>query len=118
MAAVACDESVRNHSTNLLRRLLGNINSRIFPINSKKMNGICKIDQGGLHKLNGYGHEILAGVSWARVLLPLKTRRVDETIPPTDVVVRKDGCQLGVLLVTRPRFKITRSGINSPVVAL
>ncbi|GFU79661.1 hypothetical protein TNCV_1534371 [Trichonephila clavipes] len=31
---------------------------------------------------------------WARVLLPLKTRRVDEAIPPADVVVRKDGFQL------------------------
>ncbi|GFS48674.1 hypothetical protein TNCV_2707301 [Trichonephila clavipes] len=34
------------------------------------------------------------GVLGARVLLPLKTRRVDEAIPPTDVVVRKEGCQL------------------------
>ncbi|GFU78656.1 uncharacterized protein TNCV_2302671 [Trichonephila clavipes] len=36
----------------------------------------------------------MAGVSWARTLLPLKTRRVDEAIPPADVVVRKEGCQL------------------------
>ncbi|GFS61783.1 hypothetical protein TNCV_4345031 [Trichonephila clavipes] len=45
-------------------------------------------------KLSGYGHELVAGVSWARVLLPLKTRRVDEAIPPADVVVKKEGCQL------------------------
>ncbi|GFS74790.1 hypothetical protein TNCV_1690861 [Trichonephila clavipes] len=36
----------------------------------------------------------MAGVSWARDLLPLKTRRVDEDIPPADVVVRKEGFQL------------------------
>ncbi|GFV34691.1 hypothetical protein TNCV_1449951 [Trichonephila clavipes] len=42
----------------------------------------------------GYGHELVAGLSWARVLLSLKTRRVDEAIPPTDVVVRKNGFQL------------------------
>ncbi|GFU55547.1 hypothetical protein TNCV_4339421 [Trichonephila clavipes] len=36
----------------------------------------------------------VAGVTGARVLLPLKTRRVDEAIPPADVVVRKEGCQL------------------------
>ncbi|GFX06328.1 transposable element Tcb2 transposase [Trichonephila clavipes] len=44
--------------------------------------------------LSGYGHELVAGVSWARVLLPLKTRRVDEAIPPADVVFRKEGFQL------------------------
>ncbi|GFW46479.1 fukutin [Trichonephila clavipes] len=44
--------------------------------------------------LSGYGHELMAGVSWARVLLPLKTRRVDGAIPPADVVVKKEGCQL------------------------
>ncbi|GFS87237.1 hypothetical protein TNCV_213581 [Trichonephila clavipes] len=43
---------------------------------------------------SGYGHELVAGVSWARVLLPLKIRRVDEAIPTADVVVRKQGCQL------------------------
>ncbi|GFS99552.1 hypothetical protein TNCV_2802811 [Trichonephila clavipes] len=43
---VPCDESVRNLSTNLLRRLsLGNINSRLFPINSKKKYGIFKLDK-------------------------------------------------------------------------
>ncbi|GFX06833.1 uncharacterized protein TNCV_1201501 [Trichonephila clavipes] len=47
-----------------------------------------------VEKSVGYGHELVAGVSWARILLPLKTRRVDEAIPPTDVVVRKEGCQL------------------------
>ncbi|GFV11784.1 hypothetical protein TNCV_977731 [Trichonephila clavipes] len=30
----------------------------------------------------------------AVVLLPLKTRRVDEAIPPANVVVRKEECQL------------------------
>ncbi|GFX96755.1 hypothetical protein TNCV_1647901 [Trichonephila clavipes] len=50
-------------------------------------------------KLSGYGHELVAGVSWARVswaraLLPLKTSRVGEAIPPTDMVVRKEGFQL------------------------
>ncbi|GFW45443.1 alpha-2 adrenergic receptor [Trichonephila clavipes] len=45
-------------------------------------------------QLSGCGYEFVAGVSWARVLLPLKTRRVDEAIPPADVVVRKKGCQL------------------------
>ncbi|GFX43112.1 hypothetical protein TNCV_2711561 [Trichonephila clavipes] len=45
-------------------------------------------------KLSGYGHKLVAGVSWARVLLPLKTRRVDEAIPPADVVVRKEVWQL------------------------
>ncbi|GFT22742.1 hypothetical protein TNCV_1856221, partial [Trichonephila clavipes] len=45
-------------------------------------------------QLSGYGHELVAGVSWARVLLPLKTRRVDEAIPPADVVVRKEGFEL------------------------
>ncbi|GFX74848.1 hypothetical protein TNCV_636751 [Trichonephila clavipes] len=49
---------------------------------------------GGLAQLSGYGREFVAGVSWARVLLPLKARRVDEAIPPADVVVRKEGCQL------------------------
>ncbi|GFV44393.1 transposable element Tcb2 transposase [Trichonephila clavipes] len=44
--------------------------------------------------LSGYGHELVAGVSWARVLLPLKTCRVDEAIPPADVVVRKERFQL------------------------
>ncbi|GFV09650.1 hypothetical protein TNCV_2937611 [Trichonephila clavipes] len=44
--------------------------------------------------LSGYGHELVVGVSWARVLLPLKTRRVDEAIPPADVVVRKEEFQL------------------------
>ncbi|GFW53233.1 c-factor [Trichonephila clavipes] len=44
--------------------------------------------------LSGYGQELVAGVSWARVLLPLKTRLVDEVIPPADVVVRKEGLQL------------------------
>ncbi|GFU37519.1 hypothetical protein TNCV_4274491 [Trichonephila clavipes] len=44
--------------------------------------------------LSGYGHELVARVSWVRVLLSLKTRRVDEAIPPADVVVRKEGCQL------------------------
>ncbi|GFV40661.1 hypothetical protein TNCV_2268321 [Trichonephila clavipes] len=43
---------------------------------------------------NGYGLELVAGVSWARVLWPLKTRRVDEAIPPADVVVRKEGFEL------------------------
>ncbi|GFV20162.1 hypothetical protein TNCV_4194601 [Trichonephila clavipes] len=44
--------------------------------------------------LRDYGHELVAGVSRARALLPLKTRRVDEAIPPADVVVRKEGFQL------------------------
>ncbi|GFT84196.1 uncharacterized protein TNCV_1150081 [Trichonephila clavipes] len=43
---------------------------------------------------NGYGHELVAGVSWARALLPLKTRRVGEAIPPADVVIRKEWFQL------------------------
>ncbi|GFU86979.1 hypothetical protein TNCV_485901 [Trichonephila clavipes] len=42
-------------------------------------------------ELSGYGHELVTGVSWARVLMPLKTRRVEEAIPPADVVVRKEG---------------------------
>ncbi|GFW62882.1 hypothetical protein TNCV_4452311 [Trichonephila clavipes] len=42
-----------------------------------------------VRQLSGYGHELVAGV-----LLPLKTRRVDEAISPTDVVVRKEGFQL------------------------
>ncbi|GFX63699.1 integrase catalytic domain-containing protein [Trichonephila clavipes] len=45
-------------------------------------------------KLSGYGHELVAGVSWARALLPLKTRRVNEAIPPADVVVKKEWFQL------------------------
>ncbi|GFT35429.1 hypothetical protein TNCV_922481 [Trichonephila clavipes] len=64
------------------------------------------------YELSGYGHELVAGVSWARALLPLKTRRVDEVIPPADVVVKKEGSSSGVLLVTRPRLKITRFVIN------
>ncbi|GFS73000.1 DDE_3 domain-containing protein [Trichonephila clavipes] len=36
----------------------------------------------------------VAGVLWAQVLLPLKRRCIDEAIPPADVVVRKEGCQL------------------------
>ncbi|GFX37355.1 hypothetical protein TNCV_3106071 [Trichonephila clavipes] len=44
--------------------------------------------------LSGYGDEFVAGVSWARVLLPLKTSRAEEAIAPADVVVRKEGCQL------------------------
>ncbi|GFW04651.1 hypothetical protein TNCV_3897031 [Trichonephila clavipes] len=59
--------------------------------------------------LSGYGHELVAGLSRARVLLPLQTRRVDEGIPPADVVDRKRGSSSGVLLVTRPRLKITRN---------
>ncbi|GFW89560.1 hypothetical protein TNCV_1515111 [Trichonephila clavipes] len=47
-----------------------------------------------LLKTSGYGHELVAEVSRARVLLPLKTRRVDEAIPPTDMVVRKEWFQL------------------------
>ncbi|GFT07996.1 hypothetical protein TNCV_2589221 [Trichonephila clavipes] len=45
-------------------------------------------------KLSGYGHELVVAVSWARALLPLKTRHVDEAIPPADVVVRKEGFRL------------------------
>ncbi|GFT04805.1 hypothetical protein TNCV_4477101 [Trichonephila clavipes] len=48
----------------------------------------------GLAQLSGYGHELVAGMSWARVRLPLKTRRVDEAIPPAGVVVRKEGFHL------------------------
>ncbi|GFX27823.1 hypothetical protein TNCV_2614831 [Trichonephila clavipes] len=44
--------------------------------------------------LSSYSHELVAGVLWTRVLLPLKTRRVDEAIPLADVVVRKEGCHL------------------------
>ncbi|GFT61553.1 hypothetical protein TNCV_34141 [Trichonephila clavipes] len=43
---------------------------------------------------SGYSPELVARVSWARALLPLKTRRVDKAIPPTDVVVRKEWFQL------------------------
>ncbi|GFT15426.1 uncharacterized protein TNCV_3264461 [Trichonephila clavipes] len=69
-------------------------------------------------RLSGYGHELVAGVLWARALFSLKTRRVYEAIPPADVVVRKKGSISGVLLVTRPRLKITRFVMNSPFVAL
>ncbi|GFT83729.1 hypothetical protein TNCV_3891101 [Trichonephila clavipes] len=51
-------------------------------------------NQEMIGKLSDYGHELVAGVSWAPVLLPLKTRRVDEAIPPAVVVVRKKGFQL------------------------
>ncbi|GFX27834.1 hypothetical protein TNCV_2614941 [Trichonephila clavipes] len=54
---------------------------------------VWNLVEGGLAQLSGYGHELEAGASWDRVLLPLKTRRVDETNPPADVVVRKEGCQ-------------------------
>ncbi|GFU36331.1 hypothetical protein TNCV_559631 [Trichonephila clavipes] len=29
-------------------------------------------------KRNGYGHELVIGVSWVRVLVPLKTRHIEE----------------------------------------
>ncbi|GFX78397.1 retrovirus-related Pol polyprotein from transposon 412 [Trichonephila clavipes] len=63
----------------------------------KRLNDVVMRIQKSPHskpKLSGYGHELVAGVSRTRVLLPLKTRRVDEAIPPSDTVVRKEGCQL------------------------
>ncbi|GFW55905.1 hypothetical protein TNCV_4390471 [Trichonephila clavipes] len=46
-------------------------------------------DLSQTNSLNSYGHELMV-----RILLPLKTHRVDEDIPPADVVVRKERCQL------------------------
>ncbi|GFW26076.1 hypothetical protein TNCV_3308471 [Trichonephila clavipes] len=60
-------------------------------VNVKTSTGILK---RAITKLSGYGHELVAGVSWARVLLLLNTRRVDDAIPPADVVVKKDWYQL------------------------
>ncbi|GFY25124.1 uncharacterized protein TNCV_2693151 [Trichonephila clavipes] len=50
----------------------------------------CVIIRISAYTGNMNSHELVAGVSWARVLLPLKSCRVDEA----DVVVRKEWCQL------------------------
>ncbi|GFX31277.1 hypothetical protein TNCV_2060961 [Trichonephila clavipes] len=64
-----------------------------------RIRGMRNYSNLGVHRnyekrLSGYSHEHVAGVSWARVLLSLKTRHVDDVIPPADVVVRKEECQL------------------------
>ncbi|GFV13701.1 hypothetical protein TNCV_5009831 [Trichonephila clavipes] len=60
---------------------------------SKKIVNMFMFKRPLVGMLSGYDHELVAGVSWAQALLPLKTQGVDEAISPADVVFRKEWCQ-------------------------
>ncbi|GFV18167.1 hypothetical protein TNCV_169701 [Trichonephila clavipes] len=57
-----CDESVRNLSTNLLRRLLGDYKSTYISNQLQKVNGICKVDR--VFKSSVPSHDYPMGVKY------------------------------------------------------